>query len=69
MRTARFIPYDMTNSERELHRRHGQRVEVTDKTVENVDVDEVGQMFVVRFADGFEADVFADELSEWQMTR
>lgn len=69
MRTALFRPYDMTNSEKALHERAGQRAEVTDKAVEPVDLEEVGQMFVIRFADGFEAEAFEDELTEWQVSR
>jgi hypothetical protein len=33
-------------------------------TADEVDLDEVGPMFRVRFADGVETDVFSDELTD-----
>ena len=48
----------------ELMRRSGSKVDVVRPlTIDEADIDEVGPMFKVRWRDGFEADVFEDELS------
>lgn len=45
--------------------RSGQRVEIIRSlTEEKADIAEVGPMYRVRFDDGTEADVFADELTD-----
>jgi hypothetical protein len=45
--------------------RSGERVEIIRPLSETeADLAEVGPMYRVRFADGMEADVFADELTE-----
>lgn len=52
---------DPHTSEQDLHKRSGQAVEVLRPlTADEADV----PMFRIRFADGFEADAFADELHE-----
>lgn len=50
---------DPTTSETELHKRTGEPVEVLHRIEADV---EVGPMYRVRFRDGFEADVFNEEL-------
>lgn len=63
--STKFQPYDMGNSETALHEHAGQEpvsVEPVDES--RYDHEDIGPMFHVRFADGFGADVFADELKE-----
>ena len=53
----------MTNSETEVHAHAGQQpvhVDLADPST--YDAKDVGQMYRIRFADGFETDAFADEL-------
>lgn len=53
-----FYTYD-----RLLERYNGTEVEVIRSlTLEECDIEDVGNIFVVRFYDGYESDVFADEL-------
>lgn len=53
-----FYTYD-----RLLERYNGTEVEVIRPlTSEECDIEDVGNMFVVRFYDGYESDIFADEL-------
>lgn len=55
--------YDSHNGDSGLNARTGQVVEVLrELTEEEADIADVGRMFHVRFADGFETDVFEDEL-------
>lgn len=53
-----FIAYDSSNSEAALHARTGSTVAI----VREFPVDEGRRMYVVRFEDGYEAEVFPDEL-------
>ena len=64
-RTAIYTRYtnDPRTSEHELHTRSGQLVDVLEPLdPETYDIEEVGQMFNIRFADGYEDIAFADEL-------
>ena len=61
--TTVFQPYDMTNSEAELHAYAGQTVEKIGEPY-YPDMDEDFQMHRIRFADGFEGAAFLDELTE-----
>ena len=55
--------YDSHNGDSGLNARTGQVVEVLrELTDREADIADVGRMFHVRFADGFETDVFEDEL-------
>ena len=55
--------YDSHNVDSGLNARTGQVVEVLrELTDREADIADVGRMFHVRFADGFETDVFEDEL-------
>lgn len=55
--------YDSHNGDSGLNVRTGQVVEVLrELTDREADIADVGRMFHVRFADGFETDVFEDEL-------
>ena len=62
---TKFQPYDMNNSEVELHEHAGQ-VPVSVEPLDPREYDEAegGPMFKIRFEDGFETYAFADELSE-----
>ena len=55
--------YDSHNGDSKLNARTGQVVEVLrELTDREADIADVGRMFHVRFADGFETDAFEDEL-------
>lgn len=59
----KFI-FDTHGSDRRLNHRSGQTVKVVRALTEKeADIEDVGKMFHVRFADGFETDAFADELT------
>ena len=62
METAIFTPYDMGNSEIELHVHAGERCEIIGPFP--LDHDEF-IMFSIRFEDGQEAVAFEEELSDW----
>lgn len=60
-----FGIFDAHGADSELNNRSGQRMEVLRRlTSDEVDINEVGQMFKVRFSDGFETDVFEDEITD-----
>ena len=64
MTTFRRYVDDPSTSETELHRRSGQHVNVIGPVPpESYDFSEVGPMSFVRFADGFEAEAFDEELT------
>lgn len=64
MTHATFQPYDMGNSETELHAHAGERVELIGEQYAP-DPDEPGQhMQQIKFADGTTAEAFAEELTE-----
>lgn len=55
--------YDSHNADTELNSRSGSSFIVINKlTKDDCDIDEVGNMYHVRFKDGFETDVFEDEI-------
>lgn len=55
--------YDSHNGDSKLNARTGQVVKVLrELTDREADIADVGRMFHVRFADGFETDAFEDEL-------
>lgn len=57
--------FDSHGADSELNSRSGELVKIIRPlTKDEVDIDDVGPMFKVRFSDGFEADVFEDELSK-----
>lgn len=60
MATAIFTPYDMTNSESDLHERAGESIDVG--PAYDADPGEGIIMHVATFADGTTAEVFADEI-------
>jgi hypothetical protein len=63
MSIAVFQPYDMGNSEKELHAHAGQcPVSITPADENTYDREEVGPMFTITFEDGFKTDAFSDEL-------
>lgn len=62
-KTAKFQPYDRSNSEVELHKHSGERVTILGPYP--LDHDEF-TMSHVRFPDGSRAEVFDDELSDWE---
>ncbi len=63
--SALFTRYCGTTSiEHDLLAHSRQRCEVVRPlTRDEADIDDVGQMYHIRFADGFEADAYDDELS------
>lgn len=61
--TAVFRPYDMRNSEIDMHAHDNERVEV----LGSIPLDhEEFEMFRVRFPDGDEGQAFDDELTDWK---
>ena len=61
--TIKKVIFDTHGGDSELNNRSGEVVEVFRAlTSDEADLDEVGPMYKVRFADGFETDVFEDEL-------
>ena len=59
--------FDTHGADSELNSRSGEIVEVLRAlTSEECDIFEVGEMFKIRFADGYATDAFADELEELQ---
>lgn len=55
--------YDSHNADTELNSRSGSSFIIINKlTKDDCDIDEVGNMYHVRFKDGFETDVFEDEI-------
>ncbi|QIG59100.1 hypothetical protein SEA_FRANSOYER_92 [Microbacterium phage Fransoyer] len=65
MSTAIYRRYvnDPSTSEKELHERSGQQVELIGDPFQADDVEPI-MMQRVRFADGFEAEAFLDELTD-----
>lgn len=61
--------FDTHGGDSNLNDRTGQTVEVISTlTAREADIDDVGTMYRVRFDDGFETDVFADELTPYEET-
>lgn len=57
------VVYNSHGADSELNTRSGDSVEVIGLLDPNMyDIEEVGIMYRVKFTDGFETDVFADEL-------
>ena len=57
------MTYDSHGADSELNDRTGQAVMILRPVTEDeADVEEVGPMYRVRFPDGFETDVFEDEI-------
>ena len=55
--------FDTHGNDSALNNRSGQEVEVVRPlSATECDIDEVGNMFRIRFKDGFETDAFEDEL-------
>ena len=60
---SEYVAYAWDGGYSELERRDGMKVEVLRKLDgSECDEEETGPMYKVRFEDGFESDVFADEL-------
>ena len=60
---SHYAIFDAHGADSELNSRSGSKVEVLrDLTEAECDIDEVGRMYHIRFADGFETDAFEDEL-------
>ncbi|WP_406245853.1 hypothetical protein ACI7YT_12495 [Microbacterium sp. M] len=66
-KTATFRRYvnDPSTTERELHRRSGQRVIARPLNPEEYDAEEVGAMYEIEFPDGRDDVAFAEELTDW----
>ena len=57
--------FDTHGNDNDLNSRSGQIVEIVRQLAsDECDIDEVGKMYRVRFDDGYEADVFEDELCD-----
>lgn len=57
--------YDSHDADTALNHRTGEEIEILRPvTADEADIEEVGPMFKVRFPDGFETDVFEDEIVE-----
>lgn len=63
-----FTPYDMGNSETELHKHAGESVELVGLAYD-ADPAEGIVMQEIRFADGTTAEAFAEELTEMEATK
>lgn len=55
--------FDTHNCDSELNSRNGQKVTIIRKlTSDECDIEDVGNMYHIRFNDGYETDAFEDEL-------